>query len=353
MVKTISRDFSPLRFPGSKQRIAPYLESILSYNSITPDVIIEPFVGGGSVFLYFILLGIAKKAIISDKDKLISSFWKTVFGDQESLIDFVSNTPIDLKTYYHFKAVAENHYKHTSAELANACLFLNRTSFSGIISSSAGPIGGKAQKSDYSIDCRFNRQLLKDKISLLSSYSSSVTVLEHDWKSTINYSLRLLKSKKKSLVPFYYLDPPFYFKADSLYRCYFDHSDHLSLNKLLLSFDKPWILSYDNTEQIRQLYTIKSLKPIHVELPYSINHKAKRIVKELIITRLNIPETKSLISPIHEPLKYEAEANQPLRSSDSTLKSRSVAKKKIERAASEKRERGRKTKKKSQEITTS
>ena len=47
-------DFSPLRYPGSKQKIAKYIEIILSYNALNPDVIVEPFVGGGSICLYFL-----------------------------------------------------------------------------------------------------------------------------------------------------------------------------------------------------------------------------------------------------------------------------------------------------------
>jgi len=305
MQKTLSRDFSPLRYPGSKQRIAPYLESILSFNSIAPDIIVEPFVGGGSVFLYFTLLGIVKKAIISDKDKLISSFWKTVFHFPESLIDFISKTPIDLRTYRHFKKIAENYNQYSRAELANACLFLNRTSFSGIISPSSGPIGGKSQKSEYSIDCRFNRKLLIEKISLLSSFGNKVIVLGYDWKSAINYSLKWLASTKKSFLPFYYLDPPFYCKAENLYRLYFDKTDHNNLSDFLSSFDNNWILSYDNSIHIRRLYNKNSLTPIHIDMPYSINHRAKRIEQELIITHLDIPGKQNMTCAIHKPLKYE------------------------------------------------
>ena len=51
-------------------------------------------------------------------------------------------------------------YKHgvmqDDHQRALACLFLNRTSFSGILAPGAGPLGGWQQASVYTIDCRYN-----------------------------------------------------------------------------------------------------------------------------------------------------------------------------------------------------
>ena len=44
------------------------------------------------------------------------------------------------------------------------CLFLNRTTFSGILGGHAGPIGGRSQSSDHTIDCRFNKDALAERI---------------------------------------------------------------------------------------------------------------------------------------------------------------------------------------------
>jgi len=87
-----------------------------------------------------------------------------------------------------------------------------------------------------------------------------------------------------------YLDPPFYKKADDLYRYFFLLKDHKKLYKKLANYNNNWILSYDNTEEIKQIYSTSKLIKMHIELPYSINSHAKRIEKELIITPLKLPD---------------------------------------------------------------
>jgi len=288
MCLKLFNDFSPLRYPGSKQRIAKYIEIILSYNAFNPDVIVEPFVGGGSMFLYFLFHKIVKKAIISDKDKLIYSFWKIVFEDCNYLVEFIKNVTIDIDNFIHYKKVAINEKKYSTYELAEACIFLNRTSFSGIMANSTGPIGGKYQNSSYSIGCRFNKESIINKIKFISTLSKKVKILDSGWRSAIKVSNDLISNKSFYKSAFYYLDPPFYNKAKELYRVYFSHSEHVKLCNFLRDFKKIWILSYDNCKEIKTLYKNK-YKQIHIDVPYSINSKSRRIEKEIIITPLNIP----------------------------------------------------------------
>jgi D12 class N6 adenine-specific DNA methyltransferase len=40
---------SPLRYPGGKRRLVPYVAALLQANALQPDVLVEPFAGGASV----------------------------------------------------------------------------------------------------------------------------------------------------------------------------------------------------------------------------------------------------------------------------------------------------------------
>jgi DNA adenine methylase len=88
---------------------------------------------------------------------------------------------------------------------------------------------------------------------------------------------------------FFYFDPPFFKKADGLYRCYFNKEEHKQLHKEIICLRYDWVLSYDNAPEIRRLYSNDKYIPMHIEVPYSINSHAKRIEKELIITPLALP----------------------------------------------------------------
>ena len=281
------RDISPLRYPGSKQKLIPYFEGILTHNCLSPDIIVEPFVGGGSVFLSLLTRGIVEKAIISDFDSLLYSFWSAVFSEPDMLIDFVRHVHIDLKTFYKYKEVSKNPKLSNKNELAKACLFLNRTSFSGIIAPSAGPIGGSKQESQYKVDCRFNRSAIISKIEYISAFQDQVDVFPYDWQRTVSHSLK--KYPKGKFL--FYFDPPFYHKAKDLYRTFFAKSQHEVLAAFLQEFPYTWILSYDNALEIRKLYSRHKGQSLHVEVPYSINSHAKRIANELIISPLELPRT--------------------------------------------------------------
>jgi DNA adenine methylase len=256
---------------------------------LSPQILVEPFVGGGSVFLHFLSVNDKNKVIIGDKDELIYSFWKTVFNNPDSLISFIRKVKINLNNFEYYRSIADSPSKYSVRELAEACIFLNRTSFSGILNNSAGPIGGKKQKSVYKIDCRFNKVGLIKQIKKISKYRKRVTVIKGDWVDTMNYAKGLNQFDKNSL--FFYIDPPFYNKAEKLYRYIFNHDLHKRLRNKLVALKYNWVLSYDKAKEVKELYS--QFKPIHVEMAYSINSPAKRLEKEYIITPLNLPKLRN------------------------------------------------------------
>jgi DNA adenine methylase len=280
--------YSPLRYPGSKRKLFNYLEKVLVYNNLQPRIIVEPFVGGGSIFLNFLSRHEKIRAIIADRDELIYNFWKILFTQPSYLIDFIRKVKINLKAFDHYKYISSHPTKFNRKKLAEACLFLNRTSFSGILNNSAGPLGGWKQKSVYKIDCRFSRKNLIKKIKNVSIFKSRVIILPYDWKETIKYVIKRSKYKNESLL--FYFDPPFYKKAAQLYRYHFNPTTHRNLRDELMKLNYPWILSYDRAKEIQNLYS--SFSKIHISMPYSINSPAKRLEKELIITSLRLPRIK-------------------------------------------------------------
>jgi len=283
------KDLSPLRYPGSKKRLVLYLYEIIKYNKLNPNVLVEPFVGGGNIALHFLLNGIVNKIIIADKDKLIYSFWEVLFSNPDYLIDFIKRVKIDLDTFYKYKEIARNSEYCEKERLAEACIYLNRTSFSGIMTDRVGPLGGKNQQSQYKIDCRFNKEGLIEKIKYISAFRRSVIVLSSDWRDTIQYGQDWAINKKRLNRLFFYFDPPFFHKANDLYRCYFNKEEHKRFYKEIIRLNYDWVLSYDNATEIRELYSNEKYITMHIEVPYSINSHAKRIEKELIITPLALP----------------------------------------------------------------
>ena len=53
---------------------------------------------------------------------------------------------------------------------------------------------------------------------------------------------------------FVYFDPPYYHKGKQLYKNFFEHKDHEQIRDLIVALNCPWIVTYDDVEEIRTIY---------------------------------------------------------------------------------------------------
>ena len=287
--KTVSI-LSPLRYPGAKRRLARYIAEVLRLNNLEPTLYVEPFAGGASVALQLLNDGAVEGIALGEKDPLLASFWKAVFNDEEWLISRIKSIEITLEKWDYFR----NNDFSSDRERALACLFLNRTSFSGILSDTAGPIGGRSQTSDYPIDCRFPKETLIKRIRQAAGLKDKVVFVdEADWADTLT-KVEQMGYDAEDL--FYYCDPPFYHKAERLYRYCFSDEQHRALHDTLIALKQPWVLSYDVADEVISLYSDNGSAPERVELLYSASGNGELVeAKELIISNLGIlPEETRL-----------------------------------------------------------
>jgi len=236
---------SVLRYPGSKARLARFIADAILLNRLDRPVFVEPFTGGASVSIALLEANIVEEVALNDMDPLLAAFWKCVFSleDAKWLADTVMEIPLSIEEWERQKTLTPVGVR----ENALKCLYLNRTSFSGLLHSSAGPIGGRRQ-TKWTIGCRFNRQKLSSRILELSGLRNRVSaVTQSGWMECCE----IWNGAKNVL---FYLDPPFYHKADRLYRYTFSNEEHEALRDYMVILKTPWILSYDNAGEIRLLY---------------------------------------------------------------------------------------------------
>jgi DNA adenine methylase len=287
---------SCLRYPGGKRRLASYIERVFGLNELRPAWFIEPFAGGASVSLHLLQRGLVERVILADRDPLIAAFWATVFDDagSEWLVDQVMRMPVTLERWRAFRRRVPQSIRGR----ALACLFLNRTSFSGILHGRAGPIGGQHQESAYAIDCRFPRKTIARRIREAAAYRKQVRVWHGSWQQTLTRIRRLQDSSRIAGSVCYYLDPPFFEKADQLYRFCFADSDHRALRDAVLKMPEDWIVSYDVAPALRALWGSAG-RQTHIELLYSM---PQRIAREAILSNLELPGPAS--SDAHRSARF-------------------------------------------------
>lgn len=242
---------SPLRYPGGKRKLAHVVHQLLELDGGETELLIEPFAGGAAVAISF-LQNTSARVLLADADPLVAGFWHTVFSDEAVyLAELVERTVPTLKQWQ----VLRSTDPQSNLARAYKCLFLNRTSFSGILNAEAGPIGGLAQKSQYGIGCRFNAPALAKNILQLSMYKERVSVQGgQDWRTTVSQVRRAVRGAHARSKIAWYLDPPFFEKADRLYNRFFGEADHKKLRREIDRLPGRFVLSYDDVPSARLMY---------------------------------------------------------------------------------------------------
>lgn len=288
------RVLSPLRYPGGKARLAPYIRQCLQRNRVAPALFVEPFAGGASVSLQLLVDGVVECIGLVELDPLVAAFWQTLFYDSEWLVDQVQAIDISLDTWSRFRTGVMK----SRRDRALACLFLNRTSFSGVLAPTAGPIGGYHQQGRYRIDARFPRDTLIHRIRFLAGYRNRVSFIWKDsWESALTRISSLQEEGKLPTNIAYYFDPPFFHQANRLYSYYFSDRDHVQLRDALVKLEAPWLLSYDAPHRIRELYG-SGTRRSHVEALYSAA-RGNHAVPEVVVTNLPYLPNELCVREMH------------------------------------------------------
>lgn len=266
-----NRSLSPLRYPGGKSKLAPFIAHTLCLNGLENPVYTEPFAGGAGIALKLLEEGKVESIILNDFDPGIYSFWHSVFFDTERLIEAISKTKISLKERERQKKIlfkSGNTTKY-SFELGFAAFFLNRVNVSGIIK--GGAIGGIKQTGKFKVDCRFGKPALIAKILKLSEFKNRVQLFNLDANKFIEELAKGAYGRKDNL--FVFLDPPYYKQGKNLYCSFFNEDDHLKFASAVRKElnDLHWILTYDNEPTIFELY--KDFDPKNFNIHYSANAK--------------------------------------------------------------------------------
>lgn len=239
--------YSPLRYPGGKNKIAPFIAYLCKQNNITEHYV-EPYAGGASVGLWLLMEGFINRITINDKDRSIYAFWYAVLFHSEELCKLIEETEITIENWHLQKKIQKEKETADLLILGFSTFFLNRTNRSGIIS--AGAIGGINQNTEYTLGCRFNKKDLIQRIKEIATNKSRITLYNVDAIELID-----LIKKEKGRNTLIYLDPPYYYKANSLYMSHYKNRDHKLVSDKIKSIRKfKWVVSYDNTIEINALY---------------------------------------------------------------------------------------------------
>ncbi len=281
----MSNTCSPLRYPGGKSCLLPMVSKIININRLQRGHYAEPYAGGCGLALSLLYGGYVSDIHINDLDPSVWCFWKSVLDHTDDLINLIETSPVSISQWQVQREIQRKENVSDPVSLGFATFYLNRTNRSGIIKG-AGVIGGFAQDGNYKMDCRYNRTDLIRRIRRIKKYRSRIHLYNLDAIEFMNGKNDLPKNT------FFCIDPPYFSKGARLYTSFYGTSEHGEVADAVQRLETPWIVTYDNTEEITNLY--KRRRQFIFDIKYSV--QTKRVGNELLIVSKGLkitPEIKS------------------------------------------------------------
>jgi DNA adenine methylase len=235
---------SPLRYPGGKSRAVELIASLLP----DFDEFREPFLGGGSVFVYTKQKHPNKTFWGNDLYLELYKFWEYTQHSVDSLVDKI------YEWRKHFTVGKELHRflnqniaKFNDLERAAAFFIYNRITFSGT-SLSGGFSEGAFQK-------RFTESSIQ-RLKPFSEVIQETQLTNYDYKE-------LIQRDGKNV--FLFLDPPYYSatksalygKNGNLHKTF----NHVEFADVMKSCRHKWLITYDDSDYVRKLFSFANIIP--------------------------------------------------------------------------------------------
>ncbi|MCB0308850.1 MAG: DNA adenine methylase [Bdellovibrionales bacterium] len=234
---------SPFRYPGGKTWFVPTLRRWLMSKSRAPELLVEPFAGGGIVGLTAAFDNLAKKVLLVELDEEVAAVWKIlVYGDYEKLAKKILNFEMTLENA---KRTLEKKPRSTD-ERAFQTILRNRVSHGGIMAPGSGLI--KNGENGRGISSRWYPETLAKRIMSIGTIRSKLEFKQGDAFEAIEEFL----DDKQTV---YFVDPPYTAAGKRAGRRLYSHHE-LDHEKLFSTFKKAkgdFIFTYDDSEELKQL----------------------------------------------------------------------------------------------------
>lgn len=286
-----TRYLSPLRYPGGKARMAPWLVDIFYAQNAGPldvEIWIEPFAGGAGAALHALIEYDVPEAWLIESNPALAAYWRTTTGpDAHYLADRVDSfTP----TVAAFRAAQDlltavltgDASDADDLEVAWAAFLVNRCSRSGMITSRVGVLGGNTQGGRDGVAARFNGPALAARIRRIAALGRRIRTFSADG---ISYIEDLAGSGIEDEA-FLFVDPPYIAQGTRLYA--HGSIDHDRLAAALHACPTPWLLTYDAHPRVLELYPEQPI--LQFRAPHTTGRRRRTADEYAVLsTHLGLP----------------------------------------------------------------
>jgi len=282
---------SPFRYPGGKTWFVPTFRDWITNHYPKPEVLIEPFAGGGIISLTALFENLVSRVVMVEIDEDIAAVWQSVVNGhaewiaqkilsfdltKESVIREISRTEVDTK------------------EKAFQTILKNRTFHGGILAEGSGFL--KYGENGKGIRSRWYPATLAKRFTNLTLVANRISFRQEDGLEVIREY-----SRKRNVV--FFIDPPYTAGGKKAGKRLYSHFtlNHERLFTLCESVGD-FLMTYDNADEVKALARKHGFQMRLI--PMKNTHHAT--IEELVIGK-NL-SWMDRYPAVHEPLvEYKAD----------------------------------------------
>lgn len=238
------RQVSPFRYPGGKTWLVPTISAWLRSRREAPKILVDPFVGGGSIPLGILGEGLVERVVLGELDPDVSAVWKCVFSpQQEKLIRRITAFSMSRENVIQIL----NRKPKSEVDYAFQVLLKNRTFRGGILAPGASLM--KVGENGHGVASRWYPETLAKRIRALDSLRFAINFVEGDAFDLIR---RYLNRKEVA----FFIDPPYTAgNGKRAGRRLYKHNDvdHPALFELVSEAAGLVLMTYDDCPEVLEL----------------------------------------------------------------------------------------------------
>jgi DNA adenine methylase len=260
---------SVFRYPGGKTWFIPRLRDWLKSKNQRPQLLIEPFAGGGIISLTAVFENLVDSVLMVELDAEIAAVWKTIIEDDG---EWLASRILTFDMTKENAIETLNQHPKNTRELAFQTIIKNRTFHGGILAAGSGFL--KNGESGKGIRSRWYPATLAKRIRNITHIVDKLDFQHGD-------AFEVLDKYKSHHDAVFFIDPPYTAGGKNAGSRLYTHSkiDHDLLFKKCSTLTGDFLMTYDNSQEVKNLAAKYSLqaKPI----PMKNTHHAK--MTELVI----------------------------------------------------------------------
>lgn len=255
---------SPFRYPGGKTWLIPTVRQWLKQENKVAKELIEPFAGGGIVSLTAAFEKMADHITMVEMDEEIAAVWEVILnGKNRWLADKIYSYDL---THANVKAELENTNKELQ-DVAFCTILKNRVFHGGILAKGSGMI--KNGENGKGIKSRWYPKTLRDRILAIDYIKDKINFITGD-------AFTVLEQNLNNESAYFFIDPPYTIAGKRLYT-YFN-IDHERLFELTAKLKGKFMLTYDDTTEIRMLANKFNLKYKTIPMKTTLHYEKNEII---------------------------------------------------------------------------